>query len=455
MNLKTATRPADKKEIYKNEIASLENTAPSEISIDMIKLHPRLKELFHWNEMIVKNILDSLAAEGYKKEYPVVIWNEGKNSFLVDGHHRVAAVNKYNQTASVHLKKIPCVYKNFKSIEEAVLEMVAIQTTRRNITDVEMLAVLASPGNYETIIGSSKRGRRARGDISLTPTQHIEKLFACSERTAYRILKILKIVTFSDESQEKEINILPKSKYVTKEILTQAVDKEKQDISERFKAALESDDANINSLFKSFSSSKITARMSDILDEKLALSIWEMIDILDDLVASGDAAAADKKIDELIRVEKKLKQREMPVGQPKKTDDVSPHAASREIDRERERGGGGDEQNTREEPGDGGGGDDEKLPPDEETIELIGDTKENYKKHVEKRLDEFINTLGSTANSCKKLATENIKSKKWEGIDQEIVAARLSRVVEQLYEISEQVSEAAACIDDRRVLLER
>jgi ParB-like chromosome segregation protein Spo0J len=97
-----------------------------------IKIDPEIAGIFRIKEETVAEIVRSIKENDYDKSQPLVIW-KGQN-ILVDGHTRLAAVNR------LEMEEVPVVEKEFEDREDAILYTFDRQVLRRNLEPGEILA---------------------------------------------------------------------------------------------------------------------------------------------------------------------------------------------------------------------------------------------------------------------------------------------------------------------------
>jgi len=115
-----------------------------------IKTDNRFSTLFNIDDTLLQNIVDDMKLNGYDSSQPIIIWKE--KDVVIDGHTRLKAVE------IAGLSDIPVAYVSFTNADEVLDYMYRLQFNRRNITDRELIDLVATIlTNYTKKYGNGSR----------------------------------------------------------------------------------------------------------------------------------------------------------------------------------------------------------------------------------------------------------------------------------------------------------
>lgn len=97
------------------------------ISTSELKLDSTLKDLYGKNRTLLDNIMDSMKAEGFREDRPIIV--DEKDNTVVDGHTRLIAAN------NVGISEVPVIFRQFKDSKERLDAALHEQRDRRQLTD--------------------------------------------------------------------------------------------------------------------------------------------------------------------------------------------------------------------------------------------------------------------------------------------------------------------------------
>ncbi len=113
------------------------------------------KDIFRIDPDVLQNIQKSISKE-YDSVKPVIIWKE--KSIILDGYTRVKAAKETGLT------EIPAVEKSFKNEKAALLYAIECQTLRRNLTDGDVLRLVAMV-DQTLPVGGDRKSEQARSNF--------------------------------------------------------------------------------------------------------------------------------------------------------------------------------------------------------------------------------------------------------------------------------------------------
>ena len=162
-----------------------------------IKTRTPFEDLFPIKEEVVQAIGKHMGEKGYDESAPIVIWKE--EGIVVDGHMRLRGARKAN------LEEIPVIKRSFKDEDEALDYAIHIQRDRRNLTDAEIVRVVAMlderkkrgrPGKFtssEANLGRSSQITARKIGTSSTKVEKVRTILGHADEKTKEAVKSGKI----------------------------------------------------------------------------------------------------------------------------------------------------------------------------------------------------------------------------------------------------------------------
>lgn len=136
--------------------------------------------LFPIRDQVLEEIAADMKKNGYDYAHPVVLW-AGHKATVVDGHTRLRAALKIGMT------KVPVTLKEFADEDEALRYAIKSQSSRRNLSDAELLACIAEldkrhktgPASKESLathVANSGKSAQNTADLLGVNRGKVEKL---------------------------------------------------------------------------------------------------------------------------------------------------------------------------------------------------------------------------------------------------------------------------------------
>lgn len=173
-----------------NNCFELTESPQIQVSVWALRTSEPFKDLFPILEQVLSDIVDDMNLNGFDIAHPIIVWGNN-NMTVVDGHSRLKAA------FAAGLDTVPIVCHNFKDEEEAINYAIRSQSSRRNLTNAELLCCVqklfqARKGKRCTN-GSHKRGKTAMflGQMLGISCRNVEKLRAISQYGNDRIKEAL------------------------------------------------------------------------------------------------------------------------------------------------------------------------------------------------------------------------------------------------------------------------
>lgn len=151
-----------------------------------INTAPPFSTLFLIKEKVLNEIISDMKIHGYDYAHPVVLW-AGHKATVLDGHTRLRAALTLGMT------KIPITLKEFASEDEALRYAIKSQSSRRNLTDAELLSCLAEldkrkaegrPKKTPPDGGVSGRSSAATAEVLGISPRKVERLRAVQDHAS-------------------------------------------------------------------------------------------------------------------------------------------------------------------------------------------------------------------------------------------------------------------------------
>lgn len=173
-----------------NDCFELTESPQIQVSVWALRTAEPFKDLFPIHEQVLSDIVDDMNLNGFDIAHPIIVWGNN-NMTVVDGHSRLKAA------FAAGLDTVPVVCRNFQDEEDAINYAIRSQSSRRNLTNAELLCCvqkLFRPRRGRRSTDSShKRGKTA---MFLAKTlgiscRKVEKLRAISQYGNDRIKEAL------------------------------------------------------------------------------------------------------------------------------------------------------------------------------------------------------------------------------------------------------------------------
>ncbi len=167
--------------IPNNSVASILGGA-TDIHVGDIVTDEPFKSLFAINSELLTQIVCSMKEKGYDTNHPIIIWKE--KGVLIDGHTRVQAAKLAG------ISHIPAFYASFAD-EDAVMDyMLSVQFNRRNITDAELINLLARVmDKYNKKYGEGSRSQFLKKQFMGLSESKAKKAVVVLDKANKRMLK--------------------------------------------------------------------------------------------------------------------------------------------------------------------------------------------------------------------------------------------------------------------------
>jgi hypothetical protein len=104
--------------------------APSDVATDHIVVYDRFRAMFPIYEADLEKVAQSMEQRGFDRSEPLVVWEEGGQYVLLDGHTRFEAAKR------VGLETVPVTVRSDIESEEGALDYITLrQLSRRNLDE--------------------------------------------------------------------------------------------------------------------------------------------------------------------------------------------------------------------------------------------------------------------------------------------------------------------------------
>ncbi|MBW1954023.1 MAG: DUF5131 family protein [Deltaproteobacteria bacterium] len=160
-------------------------------------VRPPFSELFPTPPVVLEAVKEAMAAWGYDRSQPIIVWDEGQA--VIDGHTRIRAAQE------VGVEEVPVHYKSFATEDEALTYAIHLQKNRRNLTDAEILRCI------EALDRKRKPQRNKKGQFAMPSNEGTETGKSASAK------ETAKVVGVSRAKVERARTVLEKAPQEIKE----------------------------------------------------------------------------------------------------------------------------------------------------------------------------------------------------------------------------------------------
>ena len=152
----------------------------SQLDVSDIRIERPFSVFFPINDDTLNAIRIDMKTNGFDAGFPLIVWKE--TNILVDGHTRFIAAKEMG------VERLPVLFREFESEDDAVLYAFHIQRNRRNLTDdhiIRCLEVLDKIGSKKTADDGKPKAEKKE------PAEKIAKELGTSKSKVEKARKII------------------------------------------------------------------------------------------------------------------------------------------------------------------------------------------------------------------------------------------------------------------------